>query len=171
MNPFAALQVSDDEDTFVQNGNSNQPKPPKKSKCAFMQPTKRESRSRRPRSERLRAELRPSTRTSLRESRRTRGTRSTRRPCSPRRPPPLATTPTRRAAPVAPTDPERKEEAEATSETSRTNSTRTSTLPREPRSPRKQPSQLLKNPKESPLKSTTRTRVSKSTSWMLTSKP
>ena len=36
MNPFAALQVSDDEDTYTQTAVSNKDKLPKKSICVVM---------------------------------------------------------------------------------------------------------------------------------------
>ena len=43
MNPFAALQVSDDEDTYTQTTVSNKDKLPKKSTLVIMQPIKKEN--------------------------------------------------------------------------------------------------------------------------------
>ena len=53
MNPFAALQVSDDEEEFTTTPSSNQPKPAKKSICLVTQLTNRESRQNKPRSNNL----------------------------------------------------------------------------------------------------------------------
>lgn len=53
MNPFAALQVSDDEEEFTTTPSSNQPKPAKKSICLITQLTNRESRLNKPRSNNL----------------------------------------------------------------------------------------------------------------------
>lgn len=57
MNPFAALQVSDDEDTFTQTAVSNKDKLPKKSTFAITQPIKRGSKQKMPRSEKLNLDL------------------------------------------------------------------------------------------------------------------
>ena len=53
MNPFAALEISDDEDQFTKVAGTEQ-KPPKKSTVPITQPINRESKPKKPRSARPR---------------------------------------------------------------------------------------------------------------------
>lgn len=119
MNPFAALQISDDEEEFTTT-SATQNKQPKKSKRSLMQPINRENRPRKPRSERQRT--RPNsqslpTKNSPKDRKKTLARRGITRWFLQKKYQPLAITSIAEVELAEWTDRERKEEAEAESAT------------------------------------------------------
>lgn len=169
MNPFAALEISDDEEQFTKATGTEQ-KPPKKSTVSLTQPINRESRRKKLRSAKPRtspSNLPRPPKSSQKESRRIPGRKDTTRSFLPRKSQPQVTTSTAEAAQEEWTDLERKAEVEVELATSTTSFRRTSTSRREKKlqSTPSLPSSRLsprspKNQKASPWTSTSETRES-----------